>query len=194
MIWLYSLQILAPVLVQPRQTPACQLPEPTACVSNTLSTTEQIIARLESHGKLVYRSGCDGRKPCRENGFDCSGLVIDARRHAWYYTGKKLNSWAMYKAGEPIKYTELQRGDYIRFERIGQEWPDHIAIVTRGRDGETIEIMDMFEKPWYVTKRLIRVFGYGWYTRNLRINAMRLDYNYTVAINRLTGQPYRYKK
>lgn len=118
---------------------------------------------------------------------------MDARRHVWYYDGRKLNGGAMYHAGEPIPYKETQRGDYIRFDTKAEWTPDHIAIVTRWRNGETIEIMDNYEKPWYVTTREIKV--YGWiYGGKWKVNAMRLDYGYTVAIDRTTGKPFRYKK
>lgn len=157
-----------------------------------LDVTEAILARITSHGRIRYRLGCDGRPPCAKNGFDCSGLVSDARRHVNYYTGRKLNGESMFVAGFKISYKDAQRGDYILFEPYQEGKPNHFAIISRGWSGWTLEILDTFTHKNLVTPRVVKIIN-GTYAGKFKIKTMRLDYDYTVAINKL-WKPYRYKK
>ena len=187
------LSLLALGLTLTEQVPPCLSPV-AACVRNYQpDTTEQILTRITSHGPVMYGRGCDGTPPCKKNRFDCSGIIHDARRYVGYYTGRKLNGFSMMAAGVKIPYTKAKRGDYVRFEHTVEGDPDHIAIIASGRNGETIGVLDTFAVPGQVTARPI-IINNGWYAGKYKIHTMRLDYGYTVAINRATGKPYRYKK
>lgn len=173
-------------MLEPEQTScmiqSCQAP----ILSPHQVMTERIIDNVLSHGRVLYRLWCNGLGICRKNWFDCSGLIDRAWRDVWYWTGRKLNSARMIHAWDTISYRDLERGDYVRFERK-EEWPDHIAIVSRWRDGQTIEIIDMFDKPGYVSPREIKIYGAWWYAGKFRIHAMRMDYTRKIAISKKTG-------
>lgn len=154
--------------------------------------TEDIISVIQSHGKVKYRLWCNGLGICIKNGFDCSGLIDNARRQVGYRDGRKLNSARMIEAGDKIHYTDTQRWDYIRMDRIDwSEWLDHIAIVSRWWDGSTIEILDMITRYDEVLPRTIKIINW-YYAGKFRIDAMRMDYSRRIEISRKTWMLVRF--
>lgn len=190
MIWNLILGLYFQVWLFPQ--PACMARTIEACIYIPTPTQEKIIDRVLSHWRVNYKLWCEGKFPCKKNSFDCSWLIMDAWRHVWYYTGRKLNSTAMYYAWEHVSYRDARRWDYLYFESFSEE-PNHIAIVSRWWDGNSVEILDSKWRPWYITPREIKI-RWGIYAAKFKMYTMRLDYNYWVAINRSTGRAYRYKK
>ncbi len=165
--------------------PVCEI---NMCV--TTSYTEQIISWLNDQKWLVYRPWCNMQKPCRPNAYDCSWLIDAARRHVWFYDGRKLNAWAVFQAGEKIKVSDVQRWDYMFMQNM-EWWPNHLAIVSQPRDGKWVYIIDAVEYDHKVSERFIFVGKSQRLWSKYKIHFVRIDYDKDVIMDRRTWRYYQ---
>lgn len=95
--------------------------------------TEWLILRLESLGRIRYRSW---RFDIEANAFDCSGLIkaygvyreILTEQEAW-----QINSTMLYLLAKPKKISDAKRWD-ITYRSPISDGPRHVAVVTRDYD------------------------------------------------------------
>ncbi len=88
-------------------------------------------------------------------GFDCSGLVV----YAYAQVGVSLphSSYALYNAGVPVSYDQLQPGDLVFFNGLG-----HVGIYIGGgsfihapHTGDVVKISSLAGYSGYVGARRI---------------------------------------
>ena len=117
----------------------------------------EIVKTAKQYIGLPYRWG--GESP--QTGFDCSGLTMVVYR----LNGLDLprSSRQQWKAGRPIKRSQLERGDLVFFATSGGRRVSHVGIYTgngnflhaprRGRNIEIVSLANSYYKKRYLGAR-----------------------------------------
>ena len=117
----------------------------------------EIVRTAKQYIGLPYRWG--GESP--DTGFDCSGLTMVV----YQLNGLDLprSSRQQWKAGRPVKRSQLERGDLVFFATAGGRRVSHVGIYTgngkflhaprRGREIEIVSLSNGYYKRRYLGAR-----------------------------------------
>lgn len=149
-MFLLVITLTGAILNIPRQ---CEL---NYCSYTEPPAVEKQIERLENK-KRTWAKGCEWTfNGCRQNNFDCSGIISASLRKFMGYNWKKLNSERIAELWQKIKYNQVSRWDYVYFEAHGEEM-NHTAIILESDWKGGVVILDGVSKPWSMTKRFVRL-------------------------------------
>jgi hypothetical protein len=108
----------------------------------------KIVSTAKQYLGIPYKSG-----GTNTNGFDCSGFVYYVYNKAGYPLSRMMSE--QYKAGTPVKKSELKPGDILFFQNTHVNGMSHVGIYTGNgqfihspRTGKTVSYADLNSEYW----------------------------------------------